>query len=312
MKSTGSKYRPIGFWPSHHRFAELVNFCTRGKSNPVLKTGSFGDHLADIVLIYLHDTDLFLWKKGARKEGATVRRILEKLNVQVSDKNDLSAAAMLYAIATAATHEVLNLYSRHRKMFDQIAPHRAFLPVLFSVHPDTAKFSAKMYRDSKLGTRTEYSRQIGSKAYFVNDSSANIYARAIIESINFNRRLDPISRQQRQWVKFDRENNVQTKILPFPKFVQGLDAFPNLITPENVLIFWRKGKEIILEEMPDFHLRPEWEKYRRARKYQTGAKTGSVQHAIFKDILASLQSIAGYNRKRSGENHKKIFPKMEI
>ena len=64
--------------------------------------------------------------------------------------------------------------------------------------------------------------------------------------------------------------------------------------------YWRKGKELILDEMPDFHERPEWESYRR-RKYPGGAKPGTVQHAIFKDILAALRTIAGCNKRQAAK-----------
>ncbi len=55
------------------------------------------------------------------------------------------------------------------------------------------------------------------------------------------------------------------------------------------------GKEIIAEELPDFHLRPEWKTY-RSRLYTDGAKAGVVQHAITKDILLAFKAIAGGNK----------------
>lgn len=73
------------------------------------------------------------------------------------------------------------------------------------------------------------------------------------------------------------------------------------MAPDNVLQYWRKGKEIILEDMPDFHLRPEWQKYQKGRNYREGAKKGAIQHAIFKDILIALKTIAGANKKRAGK-----------
>ena len=56
----------------------------------------------------------------------------------------------------------------------------------------------------------------------------------------------------------------------------------------------------MLEEMPDFHERPEWKNY-RGRRYAYGAKRGSIQHAIFKDILAALKTIAGGNGGANGK-----------
>jgi hypothetical protein len=86
------------------------------------------------------------------------------------------------------------------------------------------------------------------------------------------------------------------KILP--EWTKTLENFRRPFNPGNVLNYWRTGKAMILEELPDFHLRPEWENYRR-RHYKTGSKPGAVQHAIFKDILAALRTIAGSNHRRN-------------
>ena len=72
-----------------------------------------------------------------------------------------------------------------------------------------------------------------------------------------------------------------------PKWTEGLKELRPGLNPKSALDYWRKGKEIIVEELPDFHLRPEWKPYRE-RTYKSGAKTGVIQHAIFKDILSAL------------------------
>ena len=84
---------------------------------------------------------------------------------------------------------------------------------------------------------------------------------------------------------------------PFPDHLDGINLLPVPITPQSVIDYWHKGKEIVRKEMPNFHLRPEWKSYRDNRTYQAGAKTGATQHAIFKDILAALKTIAGGNKR---------------
>ena len=271
----------------------------RGTSHQVLQCSHAGDHIADTVELHLDDVEQFLWGRNTEKEAPVVRTILQKLEDRVFRGNDLRAAEILYAIATEAARDVLNLYLRHRKLFDQIAPRRKFLPSLFSIHPNTAAVTAQMLADSRLGTQTNHARQAGSRAYFVSDSPANVYARAVVVSVSFNRELLPVSCQQYGWKEFDRKEGVQTVVLPFPKYVEGLDLLPVTLTPESVMAYWRKGKEMILEEMPDFHLRPEWQNY-RDRNYKAGAKAGAIQHAIFRDILSALKTIAGTNKRKSG------------
>ncbi|MGA2030481.1 MAG: hypothetical protein ABSG87_10470 [Verrucomicrobiota bacterium] len=228
-------------------------------------------------------------------------RELEGLNIMANRKSDLRAAETVYAIAIHSAYIVLGIYLRNRQLFDQIAPRKKVLPCLLSIHPGTAGIVSKMRRDARLGEQTDDARRVGSKTWFVSDTPANIYARAIINSIRSNSDLSPVAAQQSCWGDFDREGKVRTIVRPFPKFVDGLEKIPIPMAPDNVLQYWRKGKEIILEDMPDFHLRPEWQKYQKGRNYREGAKKGAIQHAIFKDILIALKTIAGANKKRAGK-----------
>jgi hypothetical protein len=256
------------------------------------------DHIAELCDLLHDDIDPYLWFNKTDKEGLAFRQMLETLGKRIAQGKDLRAAEIIYAIATQAAFEVLEMYLRQPDFFNRIAPRRKLLPALLSIHPDTAKVVDQMRSDARLGTRTHHARQVGSKAYFVSDSPTNIYARAIIASVEMNRDLEAIETQQAGWAAFDRKEGVQTVVLPFPKYAQGLDQLPIPITPESVLQYWRKGKEIILEEMSDFHLRPEWQKYREARNYTDGAKKGAIRHAIFKDILIALKTIAGANKRK--------------
>lgn len=298
MKSGHKKTKPSQFWPSHHPFEKLVDFCVRGKSNPVLQTCTVGDHVAELSDLLHSSIDRSLWDRTALKEGLRARSILSKLQERVAQSGCLKAADTIFAIAEGAAFEVMRLYLRNRGVFDKVAPCHKLLPTLASIHPGTASVMEQMLADSKLGSKTDESGQVNSRAWFMNDAPANVYARAIIECVKFNRDLDPVSNQQDGWKEFDKKEGVQTVVLPFPKYVAGLEKLPYYITPGCVIDYWRKGKEMIIEEMPDFHLRPEWENYRR-RRYKTGSKTGTVQHAIFKDILAALRTIAGSNHRRT-------------
>ena len=248
----------------------------------------------------LHDgIDRSLWHRDALKEGRQARNILDRLDKRLAQFRCVKAADTIFAIAVQASFEVLRMYLRDRETFETIAPHHKLLPLLASIHPGTAKISVQMRADAKLGSKTDESRQINSRAWFMNDAPTHVYARAIIESVKFNRELETISCQEKKWKEFDKKAGVQTVLLPFPKYVEGLDRLPYYITPDRVMAYWRKGKEMVHEEMPDFHLRPEWAIYRNKRAYQGGAKKGAIQNAIFKDILAALKTIAGCYQRRT-------------
>lgn len=299
-KSPKMSEKEVIYWPSHEPFTRLIEYCVRGRSHPILKSRVVDDHSGDLCLLVMDDTEDFLLVKDAPREGKAVTTILHELGLRVHTCEDMEAAKMLYAIAVEAADEVLSLYLRHRQLFDKITPYRKTLPCLHSIHPDTPQINRRMIADARLGSKTEHARQVGSKPYFVSDTPANIYARAIITSIEMNRHLDPVEKQQKSWASFNRKEAFRTVVLPFPKYVGGIETIPVPISPENVLQYWRKGKEIILEELPQFDERPEWEQYRR-RKYKDGGKPGAIRHAIFKDILIALKTIAGMNKGKTAE-----------
>lgn len=286
---------------SHSPFEGLIAYCVRGHANALLQSCAADDHIAELCELLHDDIDDDLWRRGRTTAvGTKAREMLAELANRAIDNADYGAAKLLYSIATQAAYEVLSLYLRRRELFDQITPHRKLLPCLQSIHPRTSAVTSRMRQDARLGEKTDDSRRLGSKAWFLTDAPANVYARAIIVSVELNRHLEPAEKQQ--------ANRDRTAMLPFPKFVAGLAALPVPLTPASVLDYWRKGKEIILEELPEFHERPEWQEYRTGRRYSHGAKTGVIQHAIFKDILVALRTIAGANKRRPTAAASKSFP----
>src|SRR5882672_9604039 len=147
------KSRPIGFWPPHHEFRGLVQFSIRGATNPNLLTNWTEDHIAELSDLLAYDTDPYFWFDKRGKEMPAYRRIWDPLKDRVMQK-DLRAAELVYAIATDAAFEVLNIYLRRPDLFAQIAPKRNLLPVLISIHPKTAKVVEQMRLDVQLGAST--------------------------------------------------------------------------------------------------------------------------------------------------------------
>jgi hypothetical protein len=295
LKKSKRQKGPVGYWPSHSPFHEMIDFSVHGNAPAPFIASRADDHVAELCGLMQRDVYDFWRTKVATPEGVAVRKIVDSLSDRIRTERDLLAAETLWSIATYAAFEVMDLYLRNRQLFDKISSRRALLPSLMSIHPNTAKVMARMSKDARLGSLTFESRQIGSKAWFTSNIPANVYARAIITSVEFNQNLEPLETQQKRWKSFDRQHRVTTRVLPFPNYIEGIDEIPFPISPECVPDYWRKGKEIMLEEMPDFHERPEWKNYGE-RHYANGAKRGAIRHAIFKDILIALRTIAGGNR----------------
>lgn len=285
-----------GYWPSHTPLSQIIDYsvddCIPGREQKYVP-----DHVAELSELLGFDTDAVFWFDKKATEGIKARKMLWELGERVRNNRDLGAARVIYAIATYAAFEVMLMYLRRRDLFDFIASRRNILPCLASIHPNTRKIMANMRRDAPLATQTAESHLVGSRAWFTSKKPANVYARAIITTIQLNQDLEPIECQKKTWAQFDRVHRCKTHLLPLPAYIEGIDQLRVPISPQSVLQYWRKGKEMIVEEMPNFHLRPEWRAY-ASRRYENGAKRGAIQHAIFKDILTALRSIAGRRGSR--------------
>jgi hypothetical protein len=279
--------------PSHYPLSDLVQFCVRGTGAPYFENVCYPDHVAELCMLLHDDIDDFLWRNDTKKHPvAAIREALDGLSGKVARDNDLEAAATLFAVATQAAFEVMGLYLRHRQLFDQIAPSRKLLPMLASIHPQTEAVMRQMLADSHLGSGTDDGNRVGSKPWFASDTPANVYARAIIASIEMNRGLDEMTKQLEMWASFDLKHGTRTRVLPFPDFVKDLHRIPVPLSPECVMDYWNMGKQIIYEDLPEFIDLPEWESYHR-RHYAGGAKPGVIRSAIYRDILTALRTMAG-------------------
>lgn len=289
--------RKVEFEQAHEPFEYMLHYVARGKSNAHFQSPWNDDHVSELCLLRLDDIEDVFFGAEANAETRRFHDWLGGLAQRVHRHHDLQAAKALYAVAVEAAGNVLALYQWHRELFDQITPHRKTLPCLFSIHPKSGDVARQMLRDARLGTQTDQAQHVNSRAYFTSDRSAMVYARAILTYIRLNRGAESRLRQQAKWQRYEQEHSVVVEVLPFPKCMRAVRRLPQVLTPVNVREYWQVGKQIIQDELPDFHLRPEWEPYRDKRQYANGAKRGVIQHAIFKDILAALKTIAGSSQQ---------------
>jgi len=230
----------------------------------------------------------------------------------------------LFHNAIQATRNLLELYKGNLPLFRKVAGDLMLLPCFRSRHPDNVRFNQAYLENSRLSLRSMASGCQPKGPHMARQSWPVRYAYAIIFTIDLN--LDTYETRLPDWAKIygygirhpipmSRYEEATRKLgwdeekkrLELPSYVGSYEILPawtrslkKLRRPFNkkhVLDYWHAGKEMILEEMPGFHLRPEWDDYRNRRAYQTGRKKGAIQHAIFKDILTALKTIAGYNHK---------------
>lgn len=231
----------------------------------------------------------------------------------------------LFHTAIEATSNLLELYQNKPRLFRKMGRQLSFLPCLMSWHPDAERFNRQYLESSQLGRQSMYGELRNNPRHLAQQSWPVRYAYSIIATIDLT--LDTYEARLPRWADIygygvrhpiplsdyeavaDKmgwdEEKKRRELMKYhgayrilPAWTKELGQLRRPFNKDQVLDYWRAGKGIILEEMPDFHLRPEWKTY-HGRNYKTGAKSGAIQHAIFKDILAALKTIAGANKTRT-------------
>jgi hypothetical protein len=241
-------------------------------------------------------------------------------------KQEERDAWRLFHDAIEATSNFLDLYKDNPQLFRKIARQLSFLPCLTSWHPDAERFNRQLVKFAQLGQQSIYGKLRNNVRHIVRQSWPVRYAYAIVSAIELT--LDTYEDKLPVWAEiygygikhpiplslyeltakkmgWD-EAKIRQELRKYrghyqilPKWTKSLEKLRRPFNKNHVLDYWHTGKEMILEEVPEFHLRPEWRKYREGRYYRDGAKKGAIQHAIFKDILIALRTIAGSYHRRS-------------
>lgn len=292
-----------------------------GKANSLVFT--FGESLRRDNEFSAPEPDFFRWLDNSLFVDVAIS------GDEAEDKNHSEEelkAWRLYLNALEATNNLFDLYKTNPSQFQKVAGQMQFLPCFMSRHPDNERFNRHFLQFSQLGRTNLENSCLPRPQHLARQSWPIRYAYAIRETIDltldtYEDRLPlwaeiygygikhpiPMSLYEETARKMGMSEEMKRLELPsyvgsydiLPAWTKSLEKFSRPFNSGNVLNYWRTGKAMILEELPDFHLRPEWVNYRR-RRYKTGSKTGAVQHAIFKDIMAALRTIAGFNHRRTG------------
>jgi hypothetical protein len=220
--------------------------------------------------------------------------------------------------ALRATIELLEYQEKHPESFRKVARQMTFLPGLLSWHPDCDRFNQALLKTTELGVEGLHRDFRRHPNHLKHQSWPTRYAYDIVSTIDVNLdtygyRLEsmaklygfgkphPLTPQDidiaLQRMKCSDEKKAQIRkdhigaYQFLPLWAEQLLKIERRFCKSTVLDYWRIGKAILLEEVPDFHQRPEWRSY-QTRHFANGATPGAVQHAIFRDILDALKSIA--------------------
>jgi hypothetical protein len=227
-------------------------------------------------------------------------------------------AWQLFADAIQATASLLEFRHEHSELFQKVARRLSFLPTFLSWHPDCERFNRQLLAESELGTRGIHSELRRHPHHLRYQPWPTRYAYAIVAVIELNldtygdrlpwmaelygygqqhplraeeteEALAKLRCSEKRLAEIREEYRGAYRILP--GWAKHLRALKQRFCKATALDYWRTGKAMLREEMPGFHERPEWSSY-HTRHYSSGATPGAVQHAIFRDILDALRTIA--------------------
>lgn len=231
----------------------------------------------------------------------------------------------LFLDSLEATRKLLDLYKTNSQLFQQIASRLSFLPCFMSWHPDAGRFNQQLLEFSKLGQQSMYGELQRNPRHILQQTWPVRYAYAVIATIDLTldtyegrlpfwaetygygvRHPIPLCAYEEAMDRMGWDEAKKRQELPkyqgsyrvLPVWTKDLAKVRRPFNTRHVLDYWRTGKAMIVEEMPEFHLRPEWRSYYE-RSYKAGAKAGAIQHAIFKDILSALKTIGGTHKRRT-------------
>jgi hypothetical protein len=231
----------------------------------------------------------------ALKCGSTILNSLTRLS-DATEKGDLAAAKELLEAATTAVGLLTMATSRHPQLFKELAAMAKMWPVLASDEPGWEKAAVSQVDGLELGKRlaclkTRLRPLRGSDVAL----PARRWARAAVQTIDETRWRLPFFVQMTdklggsdEWAEFATLHNWGT--VEYPDWTKAAMA----LQPLSVETFdsWKAVvREIIREQMADFHLLPEWATQRMTAESNGRGTPGEIQNAILDDIISALKRL---------------------
>lgn len=232
----------------------------------------------------------------AIKTSNTILNALIRLS-EAAEAGDEQAAEALLRAATSATVFLASAAHRNPERFKKLAGMTNMWPVMAENKPGWEKSAVEEMNELGLGEKLAF---LKTRLRPVRGSDvalpARRWAKCAIRTIDETRWRFPLFVGMirdlggtEAWVSFASQYNWD--IRPFPDWVKPAMALKEF----SVATFddWKVVvREIIREQTPDFHLRPEWVTQRATAAANGRTTPGEIQNAILDDIVSALKRLA--------------------
>ena len=215
--------------------------------------------------------------------ASQITKALGSLHERASEGHEEAAKQLL--MATCLAVKLLDCLGEERpELLWSTARQMAVLPVLASLDPAWTKRAEARMRELQVGADNLNGRFSAAAYDDVEFFPARAYARAVVDTLAANRR-DLEHAQAVSQLFRNHLPGYRVHFASIPAWAQAAVTLPDF-TREQADAWYDLGKKMIRAECPEFHLRPEWKRYRA--RFQD-LKRGEIQNRLF-DLLKSAMS----------------------
>jgi len=237
---------------------------------------------------------------GANKLFPLHLPALEKISESAFAGNQ-SAANFLVQIATNLSWRVTALEKKQPKLMREIARMQNVWPIVGTTQPDWDKDAIARLNKLGLGQAMQHIDILFRKAGGCDANyPARCWAKAAVYCVNFTRIIQQKlaahgkSTSEKPWQDCWKRGDE-------PAWVSKTKDLPNFSAKTRPQ--WAEViRKMVREELPEFHLRPEWGDQRNSCKSRGLDKKGKIQNTILDDIISALKTITPNEISQSAEN----------
>ncbi len=216
---------------------------------------------------------------------------------EAAEVGDPKALKQLVEAATQATVFVAIAEKKHPELLKAIARPQVMWPVLASGEPGWEQKAAQSVRKLELGDagqtfRVRFRKARGADANLPARQWAKAAVRTIEETQFRAAAIGSLSQEfgsRESFLSFMRK--AKWKLDKWPKWAEeAMKLRPFCV---ESLPQWKPvARQLIREQIPDFHTRSEWAAQRNSASERCRDTTGEIQNAILDDICSALERIA--------------------
>jgi hypothetical protein len=237
---------------------------------------------------------------GANKLFPLHLPALEKMS-DLAFAGNQTAAHSLVQIATHLSWRITALEKKQPKLAREIARKQNVWPIVIDTHLGWEKETLTRFEELGLGQDIQHIDIPFRKAGGCDENyPARCWAKTAVHCVNQTRFW------QRQLVS--RKDSVDKKLGQGtwkrgvePAWVsetKDLPDYSNQTRPKWADVI----RKMIREQLPEFHLRPEWENQRKSCKRRGRDSKGEIQNTVLDDIVSALKTITPEEINQSAEN----------